>query len=61
VQFALKIVIRGKNANAIIIFKYPHLHNYYPIFAYEITCVLDYYLNLYVRLINAVITIYKLK
>jgi hypothetical protein len=31
--------------------------SYYPLFAYEVMSVLDYYLNLYARLNNVVITI----
>jgi hypothetical protein len=33
----------------------------YPLSAYEVMNVLGYYLNLYARLNNVVITIYKLK
>jgi hypothetical protein len=43
-----------------------HVHivikcGYYPLFAYEVLSVLNYYINLYARLTNAVIIICKLK
>jgi hypothetical protein len=47
-----------------IIFKYLHSQFYcgcYLLFVYEIICVLNYYINIYTRLNNAVITICKLK
>jgi hypothetical protein len=36
-------------------------YDYYPLSAYEVMCIFDYYLNSYVILNNAVITIYELK
>jgi hypothetical protein len=49
------------DANAVITFRYPHPRSHYPLSAYEIMRILDYYLNLNTRLNNPIITIFKLK
>jgi hypothetical protein len=40
---------------------YPHPCGYYPLSAYKVIDILDYYINLYAILNNAVITICKFK